>query len=142
MTLRVNALFCRRTPQLYFLKKCFRFLEALFNRLSWYPLSPVAALCFVASVFSSYLVRVVACLTDECLAPSFRRHLATQAAADTRAYNFQHRQAPCANDQSRAGGTRASSSRYLGPYFLTLDTGVVGRTEPSQRAGLRVPRRR
>ena len=46
----------------------------------WYPLSPVAASWFVAIVPSSYLTGVIACFADEHLAPSFRRHLARQAA--------------------------------------------------------------
>ena len=54
----------------------------------WHPLSPVATLSFIASVPSSYLAGVIACLTDECLAPSFRRHLERQAATNTRACNF------------------------------------------------------
>ena len=54
----------------------------------WYPLSPVAALWFVAIVSSSHLAGVIARLSDERLAPSFRRRLARQAATikNTRAY--------------------------------------------------------
>ena len=43
--------------------------------LLWYPISPVAALWFVAIVPSSYLAGVIACLSDGRLAPSFRRHV-------------------------------------------------------------------
>ena len=54
----------------------------------WYPLSPVATLWFVAIVPSSYLAGVIACFTDEPLAPSFRRHLARQIAANRRSYTI------------------------------------------------------
>ena len=45
----------------------------------WYILSPVAALWFVAIVPSSYLAGVIACFSDERLAPSLRRHLSGEA---------------------------------------------------------------
>ena len=45
-----------------------------------YPLSPAAAFWLAAIVPSSYLEGVIASLSDERLAPSFRRHLAGQAA--------------------------------------------------------------
>ena len=48
--------------------------------LLWCLLSPVAAFLFVAIVPSSYLAGVIACVSDERLAPSFRRHLARQTA--------------------------------------------------------------
>ena len=56
----------------------------------WYPLSPVAALWSVASVPSSYLAGVIACLADECLACSFRRHSASKRATYTRMITFTH----------------------------------------------------
>ena len=55
----------------------------------WYTLSPLSALFFVASVPSSYLAGVIACLTDECLAPVFRRYPARQQSITSK-----HRQAP------------------------------------------------
>ena len=83
-----------------------------------YPLSPVAVLWFARSSPSSNLAGVIACLADECLAPSFRTHPARQAATinNTRGYNSRHLQPPCVDDQSR--GTPSSSSRSLGAYCL------------------------
>ena len=52
-------------------------------RMLWYPLSPVAALCLVASVPSSYQAGVIACLDENCIAPSFRRHPASQQTTNT-----------------------------------------------------------
>ena len=97
--------------------------------LFWYPLSPAAASWFVAIVASSYLARVIACRFDERLAPSFRRRLARQTTTNTTAYIFQRRQARRVSDQSKSQRhPPASSSRSLGPYCFTLNTGVVGST--------------
>ena len=54
----------------------------------WYPLSPVAALWFVAIVPSSYLAGDIACFSDERLAPSFRRYLARHTATISRAHTI------------------------------------------------------
>ena len=84
----------------------------------WYPLSPVAALWLVASVSSSFLP-----LSDECLAPSFIRRLARQAATNARAYTIVVRVT-----RSEPKVSPASSSRSPASYSLTLNTGVVDRT--------------
>ena len=49
----------------------------------WYPLSHVAVLYFVATAPSSYLAGVIAPLSGERLAPSFRKHLARQTTTIT-----------------------------------------------------------
>ena len=64
----------------------FLFLQA--TSVLWYPLSPVAALWFVASACASYLAGVyrlwLAGLADESLAPSFRRHAASKQTIDSK----------------------------------------------------------
>ena len=64
---------------------------------------PVAALWFVAIAPLSYLAGVIACLSDERLAPSFRGHLSINSEASSN-YTINHRQAPRVSDQSRAKG--------------------------------------
>ena len=48
----------------------------------WYPPSPAAALWFVARVPSSYLAGVIACLDEDSVDLSFRRHLASKLATN------------------------------------------------------------
>ena len=96
----------------------------------WYPLSPIAALWFVAIVPSKYLAGVIACLSDDRLAPSFRRHLARQAAINTRAYSINHRQPPRVSDQSR-GKEGINLLAVIGPKVHTAKSFTLWRLDIS-----------
>ena len=96
----------------------------------WYPLSSVAALWFVAIAPSSYLAGIIACVSDERLAPSFRRHIYGEASSNYYK-SLEHLTSPrtsCECPEQSRRHQPASSSRSLGPYCITLNTGVVDRT--------------
>ena len=88
----------------------------------WHPLTPVAAVWFVASVPSSYMA-------VEYLAVSFRRHPPSKH--ETNIHKNDDLQAPCVSDQSRASSTSCIAYIAVGAWVhiaLKLNTGVDGRT--------------
>ena len=76
--------------------------------------------------------RFIACQEELSSRSFFRRHPSDKEVTNRSNYQVylpSIRQAPCViNRVSRARSTLHSSSRSLGPYCSTLDTGVVGRT--------------
>ena len=84
----------------------------------WYPLSPDAASWFVSSAPSVYLAGVIACLTYECLAPSFIRHLTRQATTNNNTSAYTIVKHPVRVTRAEPKAPPASSSRPLGPYCL------------------------
>ena len=89
----------------------------------WYPLFPVAALWFVASVPPSYLAGAIACLDEDSLAPSFRRYPASKQASNRSSYIFQAsvKHLVWLAWWAELEAPLHSSSRSLGPYCPTLN---------------------
>ena len=78
---------------------CYGIPSPLFRRFDLYQVSP-----------SSYLAGVIACLSQDSLGLSFRRHPASEQATNPSNYNFQASVkhlvwVPCVSDLSGARGT-------------------------------------